>query len=377
MKKPTQLLGAVSAFALIAMSSTPALAVGTTAGDTITNNVSVSFEVGGEEQDDVTASDTFTVDRVIDVDVTFTGATPVNVSPGQDQAVLSFDVTNLSNDIVDLDLSTVLTDGTAANIENITIYLDANNDGILQQTEIDAGAITFLDEVAADDGLGAETIAVLVVADITTDAVNDDIFDIVLIADAHEAGAAGLGAEIFGLDNTDANTPGEDTVLADGTSTAEEAANDGDDSALGQFEVAGALVSVVKSSRIISDPVNGTTNPKAIPGAVIEYCIAVSNAADAATATAVNVSDDLPADVTFAENDFGIFVDGTATIDTNGTPADNTDDIAVCAGGTDEEGGDASYTAGGGTGGLNEIAGLLSDLPASTTRSLYFRVTIN
>ncbi|MFU7528123.1 hypothetical protein [Qipengyuania sp. ASV99] len=377
MTRTTQLLGAVSAFALVAMSSSPALAVGTTAGDSITNNVSVSFEVGGEAQTEVTASDTFTVDRRIDVNVNFTGATPVSVSPGQDRAVLSFDVTNLSNDVIDLDLSTVLSAGTAANIENITIYLDANGDGALQQSEIDAGAITFLDEVAADDGAGTETISVLVVADITTGAVNADTFDIVLVADAYEAGAAGLGTEIVGLTSADANTAGEDTVLADGTGTAEEAANSGDHSDTGQFEVAGALVSVVKSSRIISDPVNGASNPKAIPGAVIEYCIAVSNAASAATATAVNVSDDLPADVTFTENDFGIFVDGAAAIDDNGTPGDVSDDIAVCSGGTDAEGGAASYNVGGGTGGLNEIAGSLSDLAASTTRSLYFRVTIN
>ncbi|MEP3420974.1 MAG: hypothetical protein ABJN35_04510 [Erythrobacter sp.] len=376
MKPTTQLLGAVSAFALVAMSSTPAWAVGTTAGDTITNNVSVSFEVGGETQTEVTDSDSFTVDRVVDVDVTFTGASPESVSPGQDQAVLSFDVTNLSNDIVDLDLSTVLTDGTAANIENITIYLDANGDGVLQQTEIDAGAITFLDEVAADDGLGTETISVLVVADITTDAVNDDIFDIVLIADAHEAGAAGLGAEIFGLADTDANTPGEDTVLADGTSTGEEAANDGDDSALGQFEVAGALVSVVKTSRIISDPVNGTDNPKAIPGAVIEYCIAVSNAADAATATAVTVSDDLPADVAFAENDFGIFVNGSATVDSSGAIPVATCTIDTVNDTDGEATGDAVFTEDGGTAGADEIEASLDDLPASTTRSVYFQVTI-
>jgi len=372
MKRTTQLLGAVSAVALIAMSSTPALAVGTTAGDTITNNVSVSFEVGGEEQTEVTDSDTFTVDRIVDVNVNFTGATPVSVSPGQDQAGLAFDVTNLSNAVVDLDLSTVLTGGTAGNIENIEIYLDSDGDGSLSAAEIAAGPITFLDEVAADDGTGAETVSVVVVADITTDAVNDDTFDIVLVADAHEDGTVGtLGAEIS--DTAGANTAGVDTVLADGNGgTGEDVDNDGDHSDEGQFEVAGAEISVVKSSRIISDPVNGTTDPKAIPGAVIEYCIAVSNAADAATATAVNVSDDLPADVTFTPSDFGIFVDGTATVDASGVIP-----VATCAGGTDEEGGDASYTAAGGTGGLDLISGLLSDIPASTTRSLYFRVTIN
>ena len=312
MKPTTQLLGAVSAFALIAMTSSPALAVGTTAGTDITNNVTVSYQVGGVDQPDVVDSDTFTVDRRIDVNVNFTGATPVSVSPGETQAVLSYDVTNLSNDVVDLDLTTVLSAGTAANITNIEIYLDSDGDGILSAGELAAGPITYLDEVAADDGSGTDTVSVIVVADITTDAVDGDTFDIVLVADAYEGGGVGTqGAEITATSGAD--TDGVDTVLADGFNTGEEVANDGAYSDTGQYEVAGALVSVVKSSRIISDPVNGTTNPKAIPGAVIEYCIAVSDGAGAADATSVTVADDLPADVTFTANDFGIFVDGTDT----------------------------------------------------------------
>lgn len=370
MRQSKRLLGAVSAVALVAMSSTPALAVGTTAGDTITNSVSVSYQVGNDPNttQTVTDSDTFTVDRVIDVNVNLTSVSPVTVAPGQTQAVLAFDVTNLSNDVVDLDLSTVLTGGTAANIENITIYADLDGDGVLDQAEIDAGPITFLDEVAADDGAGSETIKVLVVADITTDAVNTDTFDIVLIADAHEAGAAGLGVEI-NANNGDANTAGEDTVLADGSGTAEEGVAGGDHSDEGSFSVAGALVTVVKSSRIVSDPVNGTTNPKAIPGAVIEYCIAVTNAAGAADATAVTVNDDLPGDVSFTAGS-GIFL-GTATVDSSGaTP------VATCSGGVDEEGGDATFTAGGANG-AGVINGTLADIPASTTSSVYFEVTIN
>ncbi|MHA7818785.1 MAG: hypothetical protein ACX930_03945 [Erythrobacter sp.] len=373
MKSSTQMLGAVSALALIAMTGTPALAVGTTAGTDITNNVSVTFQVGGEDQIAATDSDTFTVDRRIDVNVNFTGATPVSVSPDQDQAALAFDVTNLSNATVDLDLSTVLINGTAANISNFEIYLDADGDGVLGAGELAAGPITYLDEVLADDGSGTETVSVIVVADIDANAVDGDVFDLVLVADAHEAGGIGaLGAGIS--DTSGANTAGVDTVFADGNGgTGEEIDNDGAHSDVGQFEVAGALISVVKSSRIISDPVNGVSpNAKAIPGAVIEYCIAVSNGVDAATATAVNVADDLPADVTFTPGDFGIFVNGTATIDSSGpTP------VATCSGGADGEGTTASFTAGGGTGGLDLISGTLNDIPASTTTSLYFRVTIN
>ncbi|WP_298465722.1 hypothetical protein [uncultured Erythrobacter sp.] len=363
MRRTTQWLGAVSATALVAMTSTPAMAVGTDAGDTITNNVTVSYDVGGVEQTDVTASDTFTVDRRVNVDVEFIGGT-VSVSPGQNQAELAFDVTNLSNDTIDLALTTALTGGTAANIDNIEIYLDADGDRTLSAAELAAGPITFLDEVAEDG-----TIEVIVVGDIDLAAVNADTFDVTLTADAHAAGAVGLGAELTAT--TGANTAGVDTVLFDGAGDTD-AANAGDDSDTGDFVVAGAQVSVVKSSVVISDPVNGTTNPKAIPGATVQYCIAVTNAPGAATATDVAVVDDLPFDVTYLSG-FGIFEDGTATIDDQGN-TDPTDDVATCA--LDGTAGGA-FAAGAGTGGEDQVSGDLSDIPASTTRSLYFRVTIN
>jgi uncharacterized repeat protein (TIGR01451 family) len=380
MTRTTQLLGAVSAFALVAMSSTPAIAVGTTAGDTITNNVSVSFQVGGENQNEVTASDTFTVDRRVDVNVNFTGTSNTSVSPGQDRAVLAFEVTNLSNATIDLDLSTVLTGGTgaAADITNFQIYLDSDGNGVLSAAELAAGPITFLDEVLADNGNGAQTVSVLVVTDIGVDAINDETFDVALVANAHEAGtAAALGAEITATSG--ANTDGVDTVLFDGEGgTGEDVDNDGAFSDEGTYEVAGALISVVKSSRVVSDPVNGITNPKAIPGAVIEYCIAVSNATGGADATNILVEDDLPADVTFTLGGFGIFVNGTATIDDNSTPSDPSDDIAACTGGTNAEGTpNASYAAGGGTAGADEVEGTLPTIIGGATRSLYFQVTIN
>ena len=363
MKRTTQLLGAVSATALVAISSTPAMAVGTDAGDSITNNVTVSYEVGGVTQTDVTDSDTFTVDRRVNVDVEFIGGT-TSVSPGETQAEIAFDVTNLSNDTIDLDLSTALTGGTAANIDNIEIYLDADGDRTLSAAELAAGPITFLDEVLED-----ETVAVIVVGDIDLAAANGDTFDVTLTADAHEAGAAGLGAELTAT--TGANTAGVDNVLFDGAG-ATDAANAGDDSDTGDYLVGAAQISVVKSSVVISDPVNGATNPKAIPGATVQYCIAVTNASGAATATNVNVVDDLPFDVTY-DSVFGIFVDGTATIADQGN-TDPTDDVATCA--LDGSAGGA-FAAGAGAGGEDQVSGPLTDIPASTTRSLYFRVTIN
>ena len=353
MRPTTQLLGAVSAAALVAMSSAPALAAGTTAGDTITNNVSVTYDVGGVTQDVETASDTFTVDQKVDVTVTAVGgATPV--SPGEQNAELVFDVTNLSNSDVDLDLTTALTAGTPGNIANFEIFLDANGDGVLDAGEIAAGPITFLDEVAED-----ETVRVIVVADIDLAAADGETFDVTLTADAHEAGGVGaLGTEL--TDTAGANTAGVDTVLADDAG-ATDVANQGDFSATNTYDVAAANVTVAKTSSVFSDPVNGTTNPKAIPGAFIDYCITVANASGAATATDVSVNDLLPADVTF-DPSFGIFVNGDA----------------ACTGGADGvPGGTASFSAASGPGGEDEVDGVLTDIPGGTTRSLYFRVEIN
>lgn len=58
-----------------------------------------------------------------------------------------------------------------------------------------------------------------------------------------------------------------------------------------------ADLSVTKVSTLISDPVNGTTNPKAIPGALVEYLITVANTGTVATdANSVVIWDQGPAD---------------------------------------------------------------------------------
>ena len=348
MKTTKQLLGAVSALALIAMSSAPALAQGTSAGSTITNNVTVTFDVGGVTQNAETDSDVFTVDRKVNVNVEWVG-TATSVAPGAQNQAIAFDVTNLSNDTIDLALTTALTSGTGANISGYQIFLDTDGDRALSQAEFDAGPITSLDEVAEDD-----TIEVIVIADIGLNAVNGDVFDVTLTANAHAGGSAGaLGAELVATTGANA-VNGVDNVLSDGIG-ATDGEYDGAFSDTGTYEVAGALVTVAKSSRVVSDPVNGTTDPKAIPGATVEYCITVANAAGAATATDVNVVDDLPADVSLVAN--SIFVDGDG----------------ACANGT--AGG--SFSAGTGPAGEDQVLGDLSDVAAGAVRSLYFRVTIN
>lgn len=57
-------------------------------------------------------------------------------------------------------------------------------------------------------------------------------------------------------------------------------------------------LTLVKIATVISDPVSGTSNPKAIPGAIVEYTIIVTNPATVATDTdTVIVTDALPQQV--------------------------------------------------------------------------------
>jgi len=97
-----------------------------------------------------------------------------------------------------------------------------------------------------------------------------------------------------------------------------------------------ASISVTKVSSVISDPVNGSTNPKRIPGALVEYCILVSNTG-VATLTNLVATDNLPANFTYAA---GTMKSGTScagattTEDDNNTGADETDPFGAAISGT-------------------------------------------
>ena len=74
-------------------------------------------------------------------------------------------------------------------------------------------------------------------------------------------------------------------------------------------------ISVDKAVRTVSDPLNGTVNPFAIPGAVVEYTIAVVNNGDGAVdSDSLTITDAVPADTElFVDTSGGdpvVFVDG-------------------------------------------------------------------
>ncbi|QJB70868.1 DUF11 domain-containing protein [Parasphingorhabdus halotolerans] len=126
------------------------------------------------------------------------------------------------------------------------------------------------------------------------------------------------------------------------------------------FNVTRANISVTKISRVLSDPVNGVTNPKAIPGATLQYCILITNGAGA-TATAITATDTLPSDVTY--------VTGSMTSGANCSALTYAED-------EDASGADESDPYGASISGSVITANAVSLAPSSAF-ALVFRVTID
>ncbi len=359
MTKTLKRIAMATGVSVVALGATPAFATGTTAGTAINNTATVNYQVGGVSQTAINASNSFTVDRKIDLVVAEVGNATTSVAPGSTAQVTTFTVRNTSNAPLDLGLAvTQQTGGTATHggtdTFDVTVpgtFVDTNGNGTYDVgTDL---AATFLDELAADTQR-----TVFIVANIPLGRVNGDVADVMLTAQAFEAGTTGTQGALV-TQTAGANTAGVDTVFADIAGVVD-AASDGKHSDDDDYTVSAPVLTVAKQSRVISDPVNGTTNPKFIPGALVEYCIVVSNAATGAPANTVNIGDPLPTQTTY-ETAFGIFQSGTFT----GTPGTGTCNADGAAGGT--------FTATP----TPTVSGTLGTLAAGATRTLYFRVRIN
>lgn len=90
----------------------------------------------------------------------------------------------------------------------------------------------------------------------------------------------------------------------------------------------GPMLSIQKLRTLVSDPVNGMTNPKSIPGAIIRYTINISNDPSAsATANSVAFTDDIPTDTAYEPNT--ITLNGTALTDATGDDAGEISGITI------------------------------------------------
>lgn len=107
-------------------------------------------------------------------------------------------------------------------------------------------------------------------------------------------------------------------------------------------------LSVAKTSSVISDPTNGATNPKAIPGATVQYCVLITNTGNT-SASSVDLADNLPATIAFVAGSLRSGTScaaATTTEDDDSTGSDETDPFGASRSGALIAGSAASLAAG-------------------------------
>lgn len=312
-------LGAVAAQAL------------TAPGQAITNQAAVSYSVDGTSFNASSNLTSTTVQELVDVEVTWLDAADVAVSLGATGQVLTFLVTNtgngaetfalggdssLSGDDFDPTLPVVYleTDGTPGFSAGDTLYVLSSNDPALAS---EASVVVYL------------------------------LNSIPGTASSGQTGDSALTATSTNVTGVPGTVNGGG---GDGGTDAIVGASGGDDSATGTYVISDATLSFVKSVASIADPFGGA---QPVPGAVITYRIEISVPAGiTGTATAVTVTDPIPASTTYT----------TASLTLNTVSL------------SDSAGNDAGeYDSG-----LNQIVVRLGDLTsASALQTVEFVVTIN
>lgn len=327
------------------LAASPALAAGTQAGTPIVNTVIVDYEVSGINQDDETASNQVLVDRKVNLSVARSDNTATSVTPGAVLKAVTYTIENTSNDTLDFELAaTQLATAAAAGISGndsfnvtgpLTFYVD-DGDGVFDSGDT---LVTHLNSLAPDSPVTLHVVAASVATGLDT----GDIaaINLTVTAKANDNGTA-LGSALTAATS---NTAGVDTIFADGTG-ASDGNRDAAYSAVDDFKVLTAAISAAKSSRIVAGDF-GTG--AVIPGATIEYCIAVTNAAGGVAASNITISDTLPTTVTYSST-YGVKVGG-ADCNNPGTAA-------------------GSQSAG-------VVSGTVASLAAGSSQTLIFRATVN
>jgi hypothetical protein len=281
----------------------------TASGTVISNIATMNYSVGGVAQTAIGSSSTgntagagtattFVVDNKVNLTVALSGVTVTSVSPGANNQIITFTVTNNGNTPQGYNLvasnaigtPTVFSVVDSIDVTVSAVIVDSNGNGIYE-----AGT----DVVSAISSLApGATVSVFVLANIPKDATNGKQAVVTLSATTTTAGTSTPVVETTG-----ANTAGVDIVFADAGNSitdplAANTARDGIGIAQGAYRILSSVISVTKTGIVLCDPFNGITSPKNIPGAIIRYSIIVTNSAAAgASAILTTLTDALDVNV--------------------------------------------------------------------------------
>ncbi len=267
------------------------------AGDTISNTSSISFTVNANPQPVVNSNTaTFVVDHKVRVVVT-TLSGGVTVEPGSADEVLTFTVTNDGNTdstgagtTLDIQMTSEADAGDDFDMDSVRIYWDSNGNNafdVLLDAEVTNATI----------GLARDTtVQVYLVANTPVTATDGQTAIHHLVATAWDSGNGNALAQDMDGDDPDV----VEVVWADdaGSAPSGDGQYDGLHSASDTYSVDWVALGVVKSSTVISDPINLNVNPMRIPQAVVRYTIDVSNTGSVAADNIV-LTDAIPTGTDF------------------------------------------------------------------------------
>jgi Domain of unknown function DUF11 len=322
-----------ASLAVVALSSVVviqgAYAAGTLANTDISNQAKVDYQVGGVIQTQIPSNTTtFKVDRKVNVTVgggnttdTVAGANATNTPPGI--AVL-FTVTNTGN---------------GADTFNLVATNQAGDD-----FDVTAGSFKYYRDDGATVGTFDATDTLIVGGSLSL-GTPDAVTNVFVVADIPTTPTNNQNA-VVKLTATSTSTATGVGVVDDPTTVQVVIVNQSSN-ANDTFHIKSAQIAVTKSFTMISDPVLGiSANAKAIPQAVVEYTITVTNNSTTTAASSLVVTDNFAATTTY--------VLGTIS-KTGGSAAAPTDANVVG----------------------NALSVTVGTLAASATATVKFRVTIN
>jgi uncharacterized repeat protein (TIGR01451 family) len=277
----------------------------------ISNTATLTYTVNSADQISVSDEEIFNVDRKITFNITHPSAMAGKAIVDSEQAV-EYTITNTSNSPLRFELSVtdlaenetaytagdLATDNTATSlITSYNLFQESNGTSGYQTDDTAiVGPNPFIELDANDDAPNGDDQTVIYVVAKPSQGIDDDIFVFTLTADVKEHSNVAL------FDNS--LTPGQtqtdntDDVWVKGTTQTIVGPNGLTNSVNDAVQVSSADLTVLKEAIIISDPIStaigGTSEKKAIPGAVIQYTITVTNNGSE-EANAVVIGDGIPA----------------------------------------------------------------------------------
>lgn len=331
----------------------------TASGTEIAHALTATYKIGSIDQNPVTDSVKYIVDRVIQYEVVSAMDVQTHraVLPGSTAQPMAFKVHNHSNAPMDIklevhqystgyDIGAATTD--AFDVASPVIYYDSNNNRVF---EPGTDKLSHVDELPAG-GTGY----FWVFANIPSNLNNGQVSGILINSIAHEPGTSGtLGAKIAPKAN--AGRYGMDTIFRE-LASLDDPRYDGTFTNRDYYQVSAPDL-VYKWHRTILSDGKGSAIPKLIPGADVFLCLTVTNSTGAAKAQNLKVAHPFPPELSFTST-YGVKAGGSTSGSTSCS-------ITGAIEGTIEK--DAA-------GNVTKINGTLGDIDPGQTKSLAYQAKI-